>query len=70
VSRHLAEVLGWTEDRRQAEVAAYRSRVEAERAAEAQPDDRSADAARRQGRAARGVLPPGEGVVATTPHPP
>ncbi|HWD48131.1 MAG TPA: glycerol-3-phosphate dehydrogenase/oxidase, partial [Actinomycetota bacterium] len=48
VSRHLAVVLGWTEDQRLAEVEAYRSRVQAERAAETQPDDQSAAQTRRQ----------------------
>jgi glycerol-3-phosphate dehydrogenase len=48
VSRHLAAVLGWTEDQRLAEVEAYRSRVQAERAAETQPDDQSAAQTRRQ----------------------
>jgi glycerol-3-phosphate dehydrogenase len=48
VSRHLAAVLGWTEDQRLAEVEAYRSRVQAERTAETQPDDQSAAQTRRQ----------------------
>jgi glycerol-3-phosphate dehydrogenase len=48
VSRHLAAVLGWTEDQRLAEVEVYRSRVQAERAAETQPDDQSAAQTRRQ----------------------
>ena len=48
VSRHLAGVLGWAEDRRLREVGAYPARVEAERAAERQPDDLSADAVRRR----------------------
>jgi glycerol-3-phosphate dehydrogenase len=48
VSRHLAGVLGWAEDRRLREVGAYQARVEAERAAERQPDDLSADAVRRR----------------------
>jgi glycerol-3-phosphate dehydrogenase len=48
VAEHLATVLGWTEEQRAAEVEAYRARVQAERAAEAQPDDQSAARARRQ----------------------
>ena len=48
VSRHLAAVLGWTEDQRLREVEAYQARVEAELAAERQPDDLSADAVRRR----------------------
>jgi glycerol-3-phosphate dehydrogenase len=48
VSRHMAAVLGWPEEQRLAEVEAYRSRVQAERAAEAQPDDQSAAQTRRQ----------------------
>jgi glycerol-3-phosphate dehydrogenase len=47
VAEHLATVLGWTEEQRAAEVEAYRDRVQAERAAEAQPDDQSAARARR-----------------------
>jgi glycerol-3-phosphate dehydrogenase len=54
VSEHLATVLGWTEEQRAAEVEAYRARVQAERAAEAQPDDPSADATRRQAPDLRG----------------
>lgn len=56
MSEHLAAVLGWTEDQRAAEVEAYRARVQAERAAEAQPDDPSADATRRQAPDLRGRL--------------
>jgi glycerol-3-phosphate dehydrogenase len=55
VARHLAEVLGWTEDQRRWEVEAYQARVAAERAAEAQPDDRSAAAVRRRAPAVRGL---------------
>jgi glycerol-3-phosphate dehydrogenase len=47
VARLMAEVLGWDEERRKREVDAYETRVMAEQAAEAEPDDRSADAARR-----------------------
>jgi glycerol-3-phosphate dehydrogenase len=57
VSRHMAAVLGWTQERRLAEVEAYRSRVQAGRAAEAQPDDQSADRARRQATDVRAVRP-------------
>jgi glycerol-3-phosphate dehydrogenase len=48
VSRHLAAVLGWTEDQRLREIEAYQARIESERAAERQPDDLSADAVRRR----------------------
>jgi glycerol-3-phosphate dehydrogenase len=48
VAGHLATVLGWTEEQRAAEVEAYRARVQAERAAEAQPNDQSAARTRRQ----------------------
>jgi len=57
VSRHLAAVLGWTEDQRLREVETYRSRVQAERAAETQPDDQSANTARRQAPDVRAVHP-------------
>jgi glycerol-3-phosphate dehydrogenase len=49
VSRHLAAVLGWTEDQRLRELQTYQARVQAELAAEVQPDDRSAATARRKG---------------------
>ncbi|HEX8857723.1 MAG TPA: glycerol-3-phosphate dehydrogenase/oxidase [Actinomycetes bacterium] len=55
VSRYLAAVLGWTEDQRLREVDSYRSRVQAERAAETQPDDQSANTARRQATGARAL---------------
>jgi glycerol-3-phosphate dehydrogenase len=57
VSRHLAAVLGWTEDQRLREVETYRSRVQAECAAETQPDDQSANTARRQAPDVRAVHP-------------
>jgi glycerol-3-phosphate dehydrogenase len=57
VSRHLAAVLGWTEDQRLREVEIYRSRVQAERAAETQPDDQSANTARRQAPDVRALHP-------------
>ena len=57
VSRHLAAVLGWTEDQRLREVETYRSRVQAERAAETQPDDQSANTARRQAPDVRALHP-------------
>jgi glycerol-3-phosphate dehydrogenase len=57
VSRHLAAVLGWTEDQRLREVETYRSRVQAERAAETQPDDQSANTTRRQAPDVRAVHP-------------
>jgi glycerol-3-phosphate dehydrogenase len=56
VSRHLAAVLGWTEEQRLREVEAYRARVQAEQAAEAQPDDPSADRARGQAPDVRAIL--------------
>jgi glycerol-3-phosphate dehydrogenase len=46
VAPAMADVLGWDAARTEDEVAAYRARVEAERAAEALPDDAAADAAR------------------------
>jgi glycerol-3-phosphate dehydrogenase len=42
----MAFVLGWSPDVRDAEVTAYRARIEAERASQALPDDASADQAR------------------------
>ena len=57
VSRHLAAVLGWAEERRLAEVEAYRSRVQAERAAETQPDDQAADRAHRRATDVRATSP-------------
>jgi glycerol-3-phosphate dehydrogenase len=57
VSRHLAAVLGWTEDQRLREVETYRSRVQAERAAETQPDDQSVNTARRQAPDVRALHP-------------
>jgi glycerol-3-phosphate dehydrogenase len=57
VSRHLAAVLGWTEDQRLREVETYWSRVQSERAAETQPDDQSANTARRQAPDVRAVHP-------------
>jgi len=42
----VADVLGWPPERVQAEVDVYRSRVDAERASQAEPNDSSADAAR------------------------
>ena len=43
----MAEVLGWDPATTAGEVARYRDRVEAERVSQQQPDDASADAARR-----------------------
>jgi len=57
VSRHLAAALGWTEQQRLREVEAYRSRVLAERAAEAQADDPSANTARQQASDVRAIHP-------------
>jgi glycerol-3-phosphate dehydrogenase len=42
----VADVLGWTEQRLQAEVEVYQARVAAERASQEEPDDQAADAAR------------------------
>ena len=42
----VADVLGWSPERVQAEVEVYQARVEAERASQAEPNDSSADAAR------------------------
>ena len=42
----VADVLGWSPQRVQAEVEVYQARVEAERASQAEPNDSSADAAR------------------------
>ena len=42
----VAERLGWSAERRAAEIAAYRARCEAEEAASHEPDDASAEAAR------------------------
>jgi glycerol-3-phosphate dehydrogenase len=57
VARLMAEVLGWDEERRKREVDAYETRVMAEQAAEAEPDDRSADAARRAAPDVRAIGP-------------
>ncbi|MCV2489530.1 glycerol-3-phosphate dehydrogenase/oxidase [Geodermatophilus sp. YIM 151500] len=46
VAELMGEVLGWSADRREKEVQAYRERVAAERASQELPDDESADAAR------------------------
>jgi glycerol-3-phosphate dehydrogenase len=59
VAGHMAAVLGWERARREREVDAYRLRVAAERAAELQPDDRSADAVRRRAPDVRAGTPPG-----------
>jgi glycerol-3-phosphate dehydrogenase len=45
----VAPVLGWDEDRKQAEIEIYLGRVEAERVSQTMPDDASADEARRNG---------------------
>ena len=45
-ARLIAPVLGWDEATIEREVARYRSRVEAERDSQEQPDDESADAVR------------------------
>ncbi|MDQ4007268.1 MAG: glycerol-3-phosphate dehydrogenase/oxidase [Actinomycetota bacterium] len=50
VAPALAGVLGWDAERTETEVAAYRARIEVERAAEALPDDAAADAVRRTAR--------------------
>jgi glycerol-3-phosphate dehydrogenase len=42
----MAGLLGWDDDQREHEIATYLARVEAERAAEAMPDDTSAERAR------------------------
>jgi glycerol-3-phosphate dehydrogenase len=58
VAGHMAEVLGWDRAQCEREVDAYRLRVAAERAAEPQPDDRSADAVRRRAPDVRAGTPP------------
>lgn len=57
----MARELGWTDEQRAAEIAAYRSRVEAERAAELEPDDESAARVRAR---AEEIRPP-EGATLT-----
>jgi glycerol-3-phosphate dehydrogenase len=57
VARHMAAVLGWDQEQLTREVEAYQARVAAERTAEAQPDDRSADIVRRQAPDIRAVRP-------------
>jgi glycerol-3-phosphate dehydrogenase len=42
----MAGLLGWDDGQREREIATYLARVEAERAAEAMPDDTSAERAR------------------------
>jgi glycerol-3-phosphate dehydrogenase len=54
----IADVLGWSEDDRRREIELYRGRVEAERASQEQPDDRSANAARTAAPDALPGLPP------------
>ncbi len=44
--RLVADVLGWSDERLQAEVEVYAARVAAERASQSEPDDLAADAAR------------------------
>lgn len=51
----MARELGWSEQRADAEVNAWYERVEAERAANAAPDDSSADSLRRRAPDARGL---------------
>ncbi|MBY8847689.1 glycerol-3-phosphate dehydrogenase, partial [Saccharothrix sp. MB29] len=46
VARLMAGVLGWDEERIAHEVSVYTTRVEAERASQAEPDDQAADAVR------------------------
>jgi glycerol-3-phosphate dehydrogenase len=46
-ARLMAEVLDWDDDRIAEELELYRGRVDAERRSQEQPDDESADAARR-----------------------
>jgi glycerol-3-phosphate dehydrogenase len=55
----MAPVLGWSEARRDEEVAAYGARVEAERASQSKPDDRTADAVRLEGPDLRRLIPLG-----------
>jgi glycerol-3-phosphate dehydrogenase len=57
VARLMAEVLGWDEARIGAELEQYRSVVDARLAAEAMPDDASANAARLQAEEIRPVVP-------------
>jgi glycerol-3-phosphate dehydrogenase len=57
VARLMAEVLGWDEARIAAELEQYRSVVEAELAAEQQPDDASANAVRLEAEEIRAVVP-------------
>lgn len=52
----MAAELGWDDDRKAEEIAAWHRRVEAERAANDAPDDASADALRRRAVDARGLI--------------
>jgi glycerol-3-phosphate dehydrogenase len=56
VARIVAPVLGWDDERVEAEVRSYTERVEAERASQELPDDEAADAARRAAPDSRPLL--------------
>ncbi|MGH9068398.1 MAG: glycerol-3-phosphate dehydrogenase C-terminal domain-containing protein, partial [Acidimicrobiales bacterium] len=60
VARAMGEIIGWDQATVEAEVAGYRRRVEAELAAEDQPDDISAERARAAGAGPGrpGAIPP------------
>ena len=49
VAQLIAPILGWSDDRREAEVTTYLERVHAERASNDMPDDESAERVRRSG---------------------
>jgi glycerol-3-phosphate dehydrogenase len=52
----MAAELGWDDDRKAEEIAAWKHRVRAEREANDAPDDASADAVRRRAVDARGLI--------------
>lgn len=52
----MATELGWSDQRRSSEVKHWYERVEAERAANAAPDDSTADSIRRRAADTRGLI--------------
>ena len=69
VSATVSEALGWDRSAAEREVERYRQRVNAELAAEEQPDDQSADAARRSIRDHRASTSPASGTAAAARQP-